>query len=67
MYRYFVSFKFVTGKKTGVGNVVLESNHKISDFNNVDNMQQWVDDAQKWIENKINAETVIIINFILIN
>ena len=67
MHRYFISFRFIDGKKTGFGNVVLETNHKISDFHNVDDMQQWVNDAQKWIENNTNVEAAIVLNFILIN
>lgn len=67
MYKYFVSFKYANGQEAGYGNVVLESNSKISDFDNINNMQNWINDAQKWIENNANFKKVIILNFIFIN
>ena len=38
MYRYFVSFTHMSDKQKGCGNVVLESDHKINDFDNLDEL-----------------------------
>ena len=67
MYRYFVSFTHSSYEKNGYGNVIVETNHRISDFDNTDDMQKWIDDLQRWIENKADIKNVIIMNFKLLN
>ena len=68
MFKYFVSFSYFTDNGKGFGNVVVESDHKITDFENIDGMQQWIVDMQKWIEEKNGyIKNVIVLNFILIN
>ena len=66
MYRYFVSFTHMSDKQKG-GNVVLESDHKINDFDNLDDANKWIRDMQKWIEDNGNVKNVIIMNFQLLN
>lgn len=67
MYKYFISFTYSSYEKGGYGNVIIEADHKISDFNNTDDMQKWVIDLQRWIESNANIKNVIIMNFKLIN
>ena len=67
MYRYFVSFTHSSCEENGCGNVIVETNHRISDFDNANDMQKWIDDLQRWIENKADIKNVIIMNFKLIN
>lgn len=67
MYRYFISFTHGSYEKSGCGNVIVETNHKISDFDNTDDMQKWVNELHRWIENNANVKNVIIMNFKLIN
>lgn len=67
MYRYFVSFAHRFSEQKGFGNVIIEADHNISDFNNIGDMQKWVNDIQKWIEDNGNIRNVIIMNFQLIN
>lgn len=67
MYRYFISFTHNTPEESGYGNVIVETNYKISDFDNTDDMQEWVDGVQRWIEDNTNVKNVIITNFKLIN
>lgn len=63
MYKYFISFTCIGG----TGNVVIEANHKISDFDNIDDMQEWINSAQRWIEDNADVKNVTIVNFKLIN
>ena len=44
-----------TNKKV-VANVVLESDHKINDFDNLDDANKWIRDMQKWIEDNGNVK-----------
>lgn len=68
MYKYFVSYSYFTDNGTGFGNIVVESNYKITDYENIDGMQQWIIDMQKWIEEKNGyIKNVIVLNFILLN
>lgn len=67
MYKYFVSFKvYYSNGKTGSGNIVLESNVRISDFDNIDDMNQWIINMQNWIKEKLEVESVIIMNFVFL-
>lgn len=47
MYKYFVSFTHMSVIQNGCGNVVVECDHKISDFTKIEDMQKWINDMQK--------------------
>lgn len=67
MYIYFVSFTHMSDEQKGCGNVILEANYKINDFDNLDDANKWIRDMQKWIEDNGNVKNVIIMNFQLLN
>lgn len=68
MYKYFVSFSFITNNNEGFGNTIVESNIKITDIDNIDGMQSWLTEVQKWIEERNGKiKNVIVLNFILLN
>lgn len=68
MYKYFVSFTFVTDSGRGFGNTVAQANVKITDLGSVDEMYEWINHMQIGIENtNIGAENVIILNFQLLD
>lgn len=68
MYSYFIVFSHMTDNSIGFGNVIVESNVKITDFESIDEMQKWIIDVQKWIEKKNGyIENVIVLNFIPLN
>ncbi len=67
MYKYFVSFVFNNANgKNAFGNVVMESNVKITDYDSLDDMNNWILEMTKWIKDKINSEQVAIMNFLLL-
>lgn len=67
MYKYFISFSHVTDNGIGYGNTVVESNVKITDFKSIGEMQRWINDVQKWIEEKNGyIKNVIVLNFFLL-
>lgn len=67
MYKYFVSFSHMTNNGIGFGNTVVESNTKMNYFENIDEMQKWIIDMQKWIEINSHIKDVIVLNFILLD
>lgn len=68
MYKYFVTFSHEINNGIGFGNTVVESNFKITDFESIDEMNKWIFDLQKWIEEKNGyIKNVIILNFVLLN
>lgn len=66
MYKYFISFTHMSVIQNGCGNVVVECDHKISDFTKIEDMQKWINDMQKWIEDNGKIKNVIIMSFQLI-
>lgn len=76
MYKYFISFSCETKSGNGIvfGNTVVETNVKVTDFDSVDDMQRWITDAQKCVQeliqkknSQIKINSVIILNFQLLS
>jgi len=64
MHKYFISITYNHKRKTKFANFVLECNNAIINCSGLNDMQQWVYDAQKWIEKTYKLKNVVIINFI---
>ena len=66
MYKYFVAYNHFTNDSFGTGNIILETSTKITYYADINNLQSWINSAQKWIEKNYNLKGVVIINFIQI-
>lgn len=68
MYKYFISFCCIYKNGKGYGNTLVESDFRITDLKSIDEMQNWINDVEKWIAKQNDSiEGVVVLNFISLN
>lgn len=66
MYKYFISFSYLTEEGLAFGNSVLNSTIRITDYDDVHEMNNWIKDMQQYISEIGNVKNVSILNFQII-
>ena len=65
MYTYFITFSYVAPSgHTRMGNAIVNTNIRVEDIEDIDEMNLWITNLQDWITSqKRELKEIIVVNF----